>query len=213
MKSLFGFLLVFFSLQSCGQSSNPVQPQQTIRVGGGCEGCEAIFESPVALNELGWQDTLADYNEAGPKLHITGTVYNADGHTPAPGVVLYVYHTDQNGIYPKRGDEKGWAARHGYLRSWIKTDAQGRYAFHTLKPASYPQATEPAHIHIIVKEPNRNEYYMDDFVFDDDPFLNASHRQRLQNKGGSGILKPSKQNGVLTAKRDIVLGKNIEDYK
>ena len=212
MKSFFGYLLLFFSLQACGQSTNQTE-KNDVKVGGRCEGCEAIYESPVPFEKLNWQDTLEDYYEPGPKLYVSGTVYNLDGSKPAPNVVLYFYHTDQTGIYPKKGNEKGWALRHGYLRGWVKTNEKGQYSFLTLKPASYPKSTEPAHIHFIIKEPNRNEYYIDDIVFDDDPFLSEAHRQRLQNKGGSGILKPEKQNGVLVARRDIVLGKNIQDYK
>lgn len=211
MKSCLSFLWVLISLLACGQSSKPTEKNE-VRVGGRCEGCEAIYESPVSFDKLNWQDTLADYNENGPKLHVSGTVYKSNGATPAPGVVLYFYHTDQTGVYPKKGNEKGWAQRHGFLRGWVKTNEKGQYAFYTLKPVSYPKSTEPAHIHFIVKEPGKNEYYIDDIVFDDDPFLSGTHRQRFQNKGGSGILKPLKQNGIFIARRDVVLGKNIEDY-
>ena len=205
-------LLLLILSAGCSQNPSPAAIIQN-KVGGRCEGCEAVFESPVAFTGLTWQDTLPDYNSDHIKLHLTGTVYKSDGTTPAPGVVLYIYHTDGTGVYPKKDDAKGWAVRHGYLRGWIKTDAQGRYAFYTTKPASYPQSTEPAHIHLITKEPDKNEYYMDDFVFSDDPHLSPDHKQRLQQKGGSGILNLAKQNGVLTASRNIILGKNIEDYK
>ncbi len=66
--------------------------------------------------------------------------FAGDGKTPAAGIVMYVYHTDQKGIYPKKGGETGWAGRHGYIRGWIKTNAQGQYKFYTLVPASYPNS-------------------------------------------------------------------------
>jgi LytS/YehU family sensor histidine kinase len=71
---------------------------------------------------------------------------------PAAGVVLYVYHTNPQGIYPKKGNETGWGKRHGYLRGWLKTNSRGEYKFLTSRPGSYPQSSNPAHIHIFVKE-------------------------------------------------------------
>jgi protocatechuate 3,4-dioxygenase beta subunit len=84
------------------------EPSAYENVGGPCEGCEAVHESPVPFAQLSWTDTLPDFNEPGLKLKVSGTVYKWDGKTPAAGVVLYVYHTNQKGVYPKRGDETGW---------------------------------------------------------------------------------------------------------
>lgn len=95
-------------------------------------------------------------------------------------MVLYVYHTDQTGHYSKKGNETGLGKRHGYIRGWLKTNEHGGFKFYTLKPASYPQSKIPAHIHPTVKEPGINEYYIDDFLFDDDVFLTAE--ERLNNK-------------------------------
>ncbi len=180
-------------------------------VGGGCEGCEAIFEfGEKTLNNV---DTLPGFDSSEPKLKITGTVFQRDGKTPAKDVILYVYHTDRTGIYPKKGGETGWARRHGYLRGWIKTDQSGRYTFYTFRPAAYPDLTEPEHIHLTVKEPDRNEYYLDDFVFEDDPILTPDKQKALSNRGGSGIGCPQLESGMLTFRRDIILGLNIPDYE
>lgn len=180
-------------------------------VGGGCEGCEAIFE--FGEKPLTSIDTLPGFDISEPKLKLTGTVFQSDGKTPAKDVILYVYHTDRTGIYPKRGDESGWARRHGYLRGWIKTDQSGRYTFYTFRPAAYPDRTEPEHIHLTVKEPDRNEYYLDDFVFKDDPMLTQQKRKLLSNRGGSGIGNPKLENGILTFRRDLILGLNIPNYE
>ncbi len=55
-------------------------------------------------------------------------------------------------------------------------------------------------------------YYVDEFLFDDDPLLSAEERRKQPLYGGSGILKPVKENGMLVARRDIVLGLNIPGY-
>lgn len=214
MKFLLLFVGMCLTATGCTQSGLSNRMDQTIykNVGGGCEGCEAIYESPVPLSQLNWMDTLPDFGAPGPKLAISGTVYKQDGKTPAANVVLYVYHTDQKGIYPKRGGETGWGQRHGYIRGWVKTNSQGQYLFYTLKPAPYPGRSDPAHIHITVKEADKNEYWIDEFLFDDDPLLTAENQRRNEDRGGSGIVHLQSKNGMLTATRDIILGKNIPDY-
>jgi len=191
--------------------SNSCSAQPTRNVGGGCEGCEALFEFGTKV--LTPTDTLPGYHDNEPKLKITGTVFELDGITPAEGVIVYIYHTDRNGVYPKLGDETGWGRRHGYIRGWIKTGEDGSYTFYTFRPASYPNSSEPAHIHITVKEPDTNAYYLDDYVFDDDPSLTRSHRDNFRNRGGSGIMIPTEVDGIMTITRDIILGLNVTDYR
>jgi len=180
-------------------------------IGGGCEGCEAIFE--FGNKELTKIDTLPKFQETEPKLKISGIVYHKDGKTPAENVILYIYQTNRDGIYETKGDEHGWARRHGYIRGWIRTGSDGKYTFYTFRPASYPDASESEHIHITVKEPDKNEYYIDEYVFDDDPLLTKKERSSLENRGGSGIMKPQKENGILTIERNIILGLNIPNYE
>ncbi|MEO6283153.1 MAG: intradiol ring-cleavage dioxygenase [Dyadobacter sp.] len=185
---------------------------QTKKVGGPCEGCEAIYENTVPFDQLPSFVELPEVSWDGKKpMGINGTVFKADG-TPAPNVVLYLYHTNEKGIYPKKGDEKGWAKRHGYLRGWVKTDQKGQYKFGCLRPAPYPGRDEPAHIHVTVKEPDINEYYIDEFVFSDDPLLTSEKQAKLENRGGSGIVKIIEVGNMYKGERNIYLGKNIPDY-
>lgn len=186
---------------------------QQKKVGGPCEGCEAIYESPVSFERLKAVDNLPDatWKEKKP-LGINGIVYKADGKTPAPNVIIYLYHTDETGHYTTKGDEKGWAKRHGYIRGWLRTNEKGEYKFVTLRPVAYPDGSEPAHIHITIKEPGLNEYYIDDFLFDDDPLLTESRRKKLLNRGGSGIVKLIDVGNMYKASRNIYLGQNIPNY-
>lgn len=209
MQKLFNYLILFLIMTSC--QSQTKKTDLNIKVGGPCEGCEAIFE--YGNKKLASSDTLPDFEQNNPKLKLTGIVYENDERTPANNVILYIYHTDKNGIYPTKGNEKGWAKRHGYIRGWVKTDETGRYTFYTFRPASYPNRIDPEHIHITVKQPNINEYYIDEFVFDDDPKLTQKERTKLKNRGGSGIVKPRLKDGILTVNRDIILGLNIPNYK
>ena len=102
MKPFFIFMLSAMTMIGCAQTSSQKQIAKSANaksVGGPCEGCEAIYESPVPFEKLSPVDTLPDFNEQGPKIKISGTVYQPDGKTPAKDVVVYVYHTDQNGQY------------------------------------------------------------------------------------------------------------------
>lgn len=197
------FFIVVLSLNSC-------QGQTSKIVGDGCEGCEAIYEYGNTI--LTPTDTLPKFKLTEPKLKLTGTVYKKDGKSPAENVILYIYHTNRQGIYETKGDETGLAKRHGYIRGWIKAGKDGKYTFYTFRPAAYPSGLETEHIHITVKEPNTNEYYIDSFVFNDDPKLTQKVRNSLENRGGSGIVQPTIKNGILTVHRDIVLGLNIPNY-
>lgn len=201
-------LIVLWVCTSCN-----AQPKSTSvkLVGGPCEGCEAIFE--YGNKKLTATDTLPGFQNSEPKLKITGTVLKKDGKTPAEDVILYIYHTNRQGVYEKKGNETGWAKRHGFIRGWVKTGKDGSYTFYTFRPASYPDGTEPEHVHLTVKEPDKNEYYLDDYLFDDDPALTQSQRNKLNNRGGSGMMKPIEKNGILTIERNIILGKNIPDYE
>jgi protocatechuate 3,4-dioxygenase, beta subunit len=218
MKLLY-VLAALLSITTAGCSqTNGASPnkRQTGNIGGRCEGCEAIYECDTPFEKLHSMAWMSDWkNDVGIKLAINGTVYKADGKTPAPDVIIYIYHTDQTGVYPKKGDELGWAKRHGYLRAWMKTDSAGFYKFFTLRPASYPNSKIPAHIHMTIKEPGKNEYYVDEILFDDDPFLTPEERKKAENRGGSGIItfKPyyvGKKS--MKSERNIYLGQNIPNY-
>lgn len=169
-----------------------------------CEGCEAIHER--SFDGLTSTAIIPPAGEPGERMVLTGRVTRPDGRTAAPGVVVYAYHTNTGGVYPTRGDEQGWARRHGYLRGWVVTDARGDYRFETIRPGPYPGRTDPAHVHLIVKEPNRQEYWLDEVVFTDDPRVTPRYRASQGARGGSGIVTPVRDpNGIWQVRRDIVL--------
>jgi protocatechuate 3,4-dioxygenase beta subunit len=180
-------------------------------VGGGCDGCELMYVGiPEIIKSV---DTSAGWSENGQKLLITGRVYKLGGRIPAPDVIIYYWQTDNNGYYSptERIDPK--AKRHGHIRGWVKSNENGQYAICTNKPAPYPNESMPAHIHIAIKEPNiKDEYYIDEFVFDDDPLLTGPKRKSLENRGGSGILRILLDKELQIAEHNIILGLNIPNY-
>jgi protocatechuate 3,4-dioxygenase beta subunit len=82
-----------------------------------------------------------------------------------------------------------------------------------VRPASYPNTDFEAHIHPAIKEPNiEKEYYLDEFVFDDDKLLTGEKRGNLQNRGGSGVLRVLENGDLQIAEHNIILGLNIPNY-
>ena len=184
------------------------QDKPLIAVGGPCEGCEATVQ--YGDTRLMATDTIPGYRDMEPKIKLTGTVYQEDGTTPAEGVILYFHQTNRDGIYPPPKGSTGWARRHGKHRAWLKTGVDGKYTLYTFRPGSYPNRAAHEHIHIFIKEPGKTPYYIDDYVFDDDPLLTERARSNLRKLGGSGLV--TIQEGGLV-ERDIILGKNIRNYQ
>ncbi|KYG79939.1 intradiol ring-cleavage dioxygenase [Roseivirga seohaensis] len=185
------------------------QPLQ--RIGGPFENAELMYIGmPKHIPSI---DTSPGWMEEGQKLLIIGTIYKKDGVTPAPNVIVYYYQTDTKGAYANRKGLDQKVARHGYIRSWVKSDENGKYAIYTIRPAAYPNRDDPAHIHPSIKEPNDiNEYYIDAFVFDDDPLLTSEKRKAMENRGGSGVLRLLQKGDLQIAEHNIILGLNIPNY-
>lgn len=187
------------------------QSNQEKIVGGGCEGCELMYIDMPA--EIGSVDTSSGWTEPGQKLLITGTVYKLDGKTAAPGVIIYYWQTDHKGYYSPKAGMNEKAKRHGHIRGWVKSDEKGKYAIYTIRPAPYPNENIAAHIHTSIKEPGiDNEYYIDEFVFDDDPLLTGDKRKALEQRGGSGVLRLLSSGEMKIAEHHIILGLNIPGY-
>jgi protocatechuate 3,4-dioxygenase beta subunit len=172
-------------------------------LGGPCEGCDWVFDSmPAALSSTA---RIAPASEPGVPLVIEGVVRAADGK-PAPGIVVYAYHTDDTGIYPRS------TTRHGTLRGWARSDAQGRYRFDTIRPRAYPGRAIPEHVHMHVIEPGKGTYYIDELRFADDPLVTADNRETAE-RGGQGLARPERAGKSWHVRRDIVLGHNIPGYQ
>lgn len=187
-----------------GQAREPI-------VGLPCEGCEAVFEGlPASLSSTA---RIAPAGEPGQAMTLTGRVLDREGR-PRAGVVVYAYHTDAGGLYPRPATRVGAAGdRHGRLRGFAVSGADGRYAFQTIRPGAYPTREAPAHVHMHVIERGCATYYIDDVMFTDDPLLTPDARIRYSNgRAGAGVVTPVREGGTWMATRDIHLGRGVPGY-
>ena len=182
-----------------------LQAQETANLPENFKKRSPIYDySEKKLNNV---DTIPDFEAKSQKLKITGTIYESDGVTPAKNVLLFIHHTDENGNFElKRQNKK----RYVHHRGWVKTDADGKYTFYTFIPGNYMNSNELKQILPIVKEPNKPEYKIETFLFDDDPLLTGKCRTKVEETNPNRILKLNKKEGLFEATRDIVLGQEGE---
>ena len=164
----------------------------------GAEGMGAI-DAPA---EISWRAALANDKTEGEPMVISGTVYKPDGKTPAPETLIYLYHTDMYGIYGRAGEPK-----HGKFRAWLLTDRKARYEFSSIKPASYPNSTIAAHVHMTLTTADAREDWIDSILFRGDRFISTREREDAGKRGGfQPIVELAKgDDGVLRANRNIQL--------
>jgi len=148
--------------------------------------------------------TIADSAEPGSRLVVRGRVLDGDGR-PVTGASIYAYHTDATGVYVPGGAGAAGNDRprlYGYLRS----DADGRYAFSTIKPGPYPAARIPAHVHFEVAAPGHADRTYE-IVFADDPFLSSDFRARARDPLGAVAIVTGRPGagGTLEVSHDIRL--------
>ena len=219
MNRSLSYFLPFILITACHSQPQPdsieneetVEMRSTDLVGGPFENGEFDLIGLQAI--ISSIDTSPGWDQPGQKLLVRGILYREDGKTPAPGILLYYYHTDIHGYYPSNEELDPGVVRHGYIRGWVKSDKHGHYSIYTVRPAPYPNTDIPAHIHPSIREPDiGNAYYIDEFVFDDDPLLTPEKRVALENRGGSGILNVEQKGDLQVADHDIILGMNIPNY-
>jgi protocatechuate 3,4-dioxygenase beta subunit len=197
----------------CGQTQSNAPSSKDKAVGGPCDGCDMMYEGMPAPEKISNTVSIAGENEPGERMTLQGMMYRKDGKTPAANVILYLYHTDAKGLY-SRTDTQTDGLRHGHLRGWVKTDAQGRFTIHSIRPAAYPGRTIPEHIHILVKEPGLTRYWIDEVWFADDTIITPKMKAAAEKRGGD-LLIPLVKNaqGQWEGRLVITAGLHVPGYQ
>ncbi len=149
--------------------------------------------------------TITTKEEPGERLTVSGVVFGTDGKTPLANASVYVFHTDATGRYtPGATDDN----RNPRLRGYMRTDAQGRYEYSTIKPAPYPGDGPPAHIHYHVNAPGYQERVFE-IVFEGDSKISSAIRANAaQADSAFSIRKLTRAaQGVWHCTQDVTLRK------
>jgi protocatechuate 3,4-dioxygenase beta subunit len=118
-------------LTSCNGQTNESNKttDKSQSVGGAFENSEFTYYGiPKTISSI---DTSAGWKQNGQKILITGIVYQIDGKTPAPDVLLYYYQTNTDGKYLHKTEEKSkYATKRTWsdtrIHSWLGKNRQGR---------------------------------------------------------------------------------------
>ena len=148
---------------------------------------EALAVRP-AVESLAAHARIAPVDEPGTRLRIVGTMFASDGVTPLQGVLVYAYHTDAGGLY-SRGPEPRRRLR---LVGWARTDAEGRFAFDTIRPGPYPGRRIPAHVHFMAEGAGYPPQWLHDLQFAGDPLHDAAHLAQAEAQGIFAEIVPVK---------------------
>jgi protocatechuate 3,4-dioxygenase, beta subunit len=163
---------------------------------------EYVTKKYVAPDDAPSSIVVAGPEEPGQRFVVTGRVL--DGNRPLAGISIYVFHTDADGRYARSGVNNDENARlHGAMRS----DAEGRYRFETIRPKGYDR--EPAHVHYVVIAPGYKPR-MFDLWLADDPILQQRRKDGLpelwyESAPGRIAVRPVTRdaNGTWQATRDL----------
>lgn len=184
-------LVAVLCASACAQPSDAPRPAPYP-----CDGCEVVREARA--DTLDWRVALVGADEPGERLVLTGRVLQPDGRTPAPGVVLYLHQTDASGLYRREGDAFA-------LQGWLVSDAEGRYRVETIRPGPYPSGDQPAHVHVYPGEPGREPYYLNDFVFEDDPLVTPAYLAAILDSPDDGVVRLVRTDDGWVGERDLIL--------
>lgn len=136
---------------------------------------------------------LVTPEEPGERLLVSGTIRDDTG-APVRGALVYVYHTDARGLYSRAGSNEDRPRIFGYLR----TDAQGRYEYRTIRPASYPNVRIDQHVHYVITADGFAET-ISRLGFSDDPHWKDRRPPSWVEAVSRG------QDGVARCTHDVVL--------
>jgi len=134
-----------------------------------------------------WEVTVAAEDEPGQRLTLEGEVVHAGTGEPVPGASVSLFHTDQQGYYSAGGQDRSRPKLSGAMR----TNPDGRFRFHSIRPGHYPGADIPAHIHVKVEAEGYNARSFE-IVFDDDPKVGQSIKA-IAARGDGSYLIPTLQ--------------------
>ena len=151
----------------------------------GLTGAGETPDSKISISEAG---------EPGTAMVVDVQVFGADGKTPAVGLSVQVFHTDNEGYYSPGGRNESKRR----LKGFMTTDETGRFRFTSIRPMPYPMGGVPAHVHVILS-PSGASHQSLELHFSGDEALTANQLKRDGARGVFAHIQPlvADKHGVL----------------
>jgi protocatechuate 3,4-dioxygenase beta subunit len=145
-----------------------------------------------------------DGEPLGERIIVRGRVLD-EGGRPVPNSLVEIWQCNAAGRYHHVGDQHDAPLDPNFFGGGrVRTDAEGRYRFVTIKPGAYPwknhhNAWRPAHIHFSLFGPSFATRLITQMYFPNDPLLAldpiynsvpAGARERLQARFDIGLTEP-----------------------
>ena len=145
---------------------------------------------------------LISEQEPGERLVFGGRVLDMNGR-PLPGAAVIAYNADAQGLY----NPPNSPTRMPRIRATAVTDDLGRFRFLTVRPAPYPDRSQPAHIHLLVAAPAHDVRHLE-YWFHDDPLITAARRRHAARDDSCAIVALEQHDGTWSFTKDIRLSGN-----
>jgi protocatechuate 3,4-dioxygenase beta subunit len=142
----------------------------------------------------------------GEVMHLSGRVLDRDDAAIADALVE-IWQCDANGRYHHVGDRSSEPPLDEGFQGFgaIRTDAEGRYRFRTIKPVPYPGRTPHIHARVVPRNGREliTQIYLDDHPLNQKDWLFRSLGTRAQS--ATTIDPERRDNGDLQARFDFVV--------
>jgi protocatechuate 3,4-dioxygenase beta subunit len=146
---------------------------------------------------------LVPVSEAGEPLEVRGVIRS--GGSPVADASIYVYQTDRTGVYSSAGGNATLGdSLNPRIFGYVKTDAEGRYAFRTIRPGAYPVSGPPAHIHYEISARGFEEKFTE-IMFGDCARMTADIRTSARRQGFPVVEPRRDDRGVWQVSADFDL--------
>ena len=142
----------------------------------------------------------------GTRLYFSGRVVVRDG-SPQPGATVELWQCDVFGRYHHAGDE-GSPRDDGFQGYGVATtDAEGRFAFKTIRPVAY--SGRVPHLHLKVRTPTGRALTTQVYIAGDptagDPVLAWTSKGAREQLTMAVLPTPGREQGALAGTFDIVM--------
>ena len=111
--------------------------------------------------------TIVDEREKGDRLTINGSILDSEGN-PVRDAIFYLYQTDNQGLYAPENLRPGFGSNNPRLFGYCRTDTNGQFTAHTIRPGSYIGTRSLRHVHFEITAPAGCDA-VSEFILDKDP--------------------------------------------